>query len=116
MRIPGDFSPGRSAANWIYLSFKDVYIKTGIAQRSNTPMILIATSDISIPAKAQTTQMTDTIEIIKRLKPHNILFFLSIVFLHEILISLEHSTIIRSLVNPSVSLLNKEILCHTIRL
>ena len=69
MRIPGDFSPGRSAANWIYLSFKDVYIKTGIAQRSNTPMILIATSDISIPAKAQTTQMTDTIEIIKRLKP-----------------------------------------------
>ena len=43
-------------------------------------MILIATSDISIPAKLQTTQIMDTTEIIKRLKLHNILFFLFIIF------------------------------------
>lgn len=52
---------------YLFLIFIDVYIKTGIAQISNTPMVLITASADSVPFILQTVQTTVTAAIIRML-------------------------------------------------
>lgn len=54
------------------------YIRTGIAQRSRTPIILTAVSGKSIPANLQTVQIIVIQQITKRLTVHSVFLLMQL--------------------------------------